>query len=317
MSAFIADNSNDMAYQVYNALNDLGVVSNSRNGEVLKFPYPITTTYRTPWHRANFTPGRDANPFFHIAEAMWMLAGRRDVGFLDNFNKGMKQYSDDGDIFNAAYGYRARHAFGVDQLQAIPEIMLKDPDTRQAVIQLWDPFDLQATTKDKACNMTMLFKMHGIRLDLIVYNRSNDLVYGGVTGANPVHFSYFQQWVADTLKVPMGYLTFVSADAHVYTEMPHWERMSFEDRVHPRAMELPLGDLSEIEDLCCMYEDSTDPLPEKAFLSLHLARIIVPILNTWKVRKQGGDFNEHLNSIHCPALMLACHAWIMERYNEH
>ncbi len=319
MIYFEADNSNDMAPLVYRELNEVGLVQGSRNGRVLRFEEPITTTYRTPWHRANFTVGRDANPFFHIAEAMWMLAGRRDVDFLTYFNKGMAQYSDDGSVFNAAYGYRARHEFGFDQLVAIPRLLEKDPGTRQAVIQLWHPSDLGANTLDKACNMSMVFSIFGTRLDMTVFNRSNDLVFGGVTGANPVHFSYFQQWVANQLKIPMGHLTFVSNNAHVYTEMPHWERMEFmEPSSVPRAIELPLGDLDEIESLCNDYHlNPLRLLSSSNYDSYHIKDIVIPLFNTWRARRMGEDFNEHLNSIACPALMLACFNWTQERNHEH
>ena len=135
------------------------------------------------------------------------------------------QYSDDGEVFNAAYGYRARHEFGFDQLISIPRLLEKDPGTRQAVIQLWHPSDLGANTLDKACNMSMVFSIFGTRLDMTVFNRSNDLVFGGVTGANPVHFSYFQQWFANQLKIPMGHLTFESVEAFQEAFGPHADKI--------------------------------------------------------------------------------------------
>lgn len=311
MMTFEANCSNIMATRVYNAIEHYGVQSGSRNGPVLRFPFPIMMKYRQPWMRANFTPGRDANPFFHIAEAMWMLAGRRDVDFLTYFNKGMSQYSDNGETFNAAYGWRARREFGFDQLKAIPEILENSVQSRQAIVQLWHPDDLRKDTKDKACNMSMVFSVHGLQLDLTVFNRSNDLVFGGVTGANPVHFSYFQQWVANTLGIQMGELTFVSNNAHVYTDMPHWERMEFDPPEHiPRPLELPLDSLEEIEELCDNVPAVLEP---NDYRSLHLREIVVPILNTWICRKNGDDYNYWLNKIQCPALFGACFNWLNRR----
>jgi len=303
-----------MAVKVYEALEDCGERSTSRNGPVLKFPGPVTTIYTNPWHRANFTPGRDANPFFHIAEAMWMLAGRRDVAFLDYFNSNMKFFSDDGEVFNAAYGYRARHQFGHDQLAQIPYLLESTPDSRQAIIQLWDSNDLLAQTKDKACNMLMVFEIKGMELYLTVYNRSNDLIYGGVTGANPVHFSYFQQWVADRLGLPMGHLTFVSTNSHIYTDLPIWQDMLFSEPVKIRALELPLGRLEEIELLCDIIDEEN--IIDVKFESLHLDRIVKPIMNTWIARKQKHHPNEiaaHISECQCPALKLACTLWMERR----
>jgi thymidylate synthase len=311
MYYFEADNSNDMAAKVYPVLDAEGVGANSRNGPVLKFNRQVAMTYRQPWHRGNFTPGRDANPFFHIAESMWMLAGRSDVGFLDYFNSGMKQYSDDGINFNAAYGYRARHHFCINQLEEVAEILYKDYTSRQAVIQLWEPDDLIKETKDKACNMAMVFEIRGIQLELTVFNRSNDLVFGGVTGANPVHFSYFQQWVADKLGVPMGNLTFISTNAHVYTALPHWERMSFEQALPSKALYLPLGELEEANRMChdILGGDLSEP-----FESPHMEYIVKPIMAAWIARKEGiGDPRAILADCHCGVMVQACLNWMNER----
>lgn len=123
----------------------------TRNGPALVIPEPVITTYLYPQERVLFHKGRDANPIFHCLEAIWMLAGRRDVAFLQMFNSKIGQYSDDGKLFNAAYGYRWRKHFGFDQLESVIQILRKDPKTRQAVIQMWDQDDLVKKTKDKAC----------------------------------------------------------------------------------------------------------------------------------------------------------------------
>ena len=123
MHVFKARSSNEMATQVYSALEKVGVKRNSRNGMVLMFPGPVTMIYTNPLARCNFTIGRDANPVFHHMESMWMLAGRRDLEFLDMFNSNMKLYSDDGINFNAAYGYRMRREFGHDQLKEVVGIL--------------------------------------------------------------------------------------------------------------------------------------------------------------------------------------------------
>jgi hypothetical protein len=50
---------------------------------------------------------RDANPFFHVMETLWMLAGRNDLPWLVRFNKRFASYSDDGgNTQPGAYGYQ-------------------------------------------------------------------------------------------------------------------------------------------------------------------------------------------------------------------
>ena len=311
MKLFTANNSNDMAFHVYDSLAREGIVDMSRNGRVIMFPEPVILKYKHPWHRANFTEGRDANPFFHIAEAMWMLAGRRDVAFLDMFNSKIKQYSDDGTSFNAAYGHRARHAFGIDQLQAVVEVLKKAPGTRQAIVQLWHPSDLTSTTKDKACNMSMVFSVAEGKLNLTVFNRSNDAIYGNVTGANPVHFSYFQQWVADTAGYRMGNMYFVSNNLHVYLDLyEHWNKVKGQPvKESEEAIYFPLGELREIEDLC--YDIMGKKTIHARYVSKHLEYVVKPMMNAWIARKYLKESPyPHLSDVACPALKKACMNWL-------
>src|SRR5690606_9539658 len=89
----------------------------SRNGPVLEHRGPVATVYEKPRERVMLNATRDANPFFHLMEALWMLAGRRDVAWINQFNSNIANYSDDGVVFHGAYGHRWRHYFGKDQIQ--------------------------------------------------------------------------------------------------------------------------------------------------------------------------------------------------------
>jgi hypothetical protein len=316
MYVFEARNSNDMAGKVYSALRRVGVEGESRNGRVLQFDSPVSMTYTDPCHRGNFTPGRDANPFFHLAEACWMLAGRRDVEFLAYFNSGMAQYSDNGDWFNAAYGYRMQEHFGTDQLTAAISVLRSDRNSRQAVIQLWDVADLGRDTKDKACNMSMVFYAQGHELHSIVYNRSNDLVYGGVTGANPVHFSFFHQYVCEQAQFKIGKLTFVSANAHVYLDLyDKWEAIDHSELVNLdlKAARFPLGTRVGYRILC--REILKKDYIAGGFSSLYIDEVLLPVMNTWILRRNGETvrMNLEIEKCKCEVIRTACQLWMMRR----
>lgn len=212
-------NVNQAFSEVFWRLHALDLTpENTRNGPALVFPEPVTTTYTCPQERVLFHPGRDANPVFHLLESIWMLAGRRDVGFLRQFNSRINQYSDDGEVFNAAYGYRWRRHFGRDQLVDVIRLLRRDPETRQAVVQIWDPADLTRRTLDKACNLDMVFDTRGGRLNMTVHNRSND-VWWGAYGANAVHFSVVQEFVACAVGLRIGHYRQVSNNLHLYTKL--------------------------------------------------------------------------------------------------
>ena len=80
----------------------------SRNGTTYEALEPVTTVYEKPWERVLLLKIRDANPFFHFIEGLWMLAGRKDLAPLTRYVKSMEDFSDDGETLWGAYGWRWR-----------------------------------------------------------------------------------------------------------------------------------------------------------------------------------------------------------------
>lgn len=205
-----------------------GLKRDSRYGQVLVFPEPTTIVYEQPTERVVFWSQRDANPFFHLKEGLWMLAGRRDTKFITNIVKRMGEFSDDGKKFHAAYGYRWRKHFGVEQLTTIIEALKKNPDCRRQVLGIWDPRkDLGRVGKDLPCNLSATFQVssHG-KLDMVVHNRSNDGILGAL-GANTVHFSVMQEYISTGIGIPVGKYWQVSSNMHAYlTDLEKLRKLS-------------------------------------------------------------------------------------------
>ena len=211
-----------MALDALNGANAT-VERETRNGPVIQFVEPVTTVYGQPHERVIFWPQRDANPFFHLFEAIWMMAGRNDVEPVAAYVANMRNYSDDGVTFHGAYGYRWRYSFGFDQLATIILALRKDPTCRRQVLSMWDAsIDLARRMadgsggKDLPCNLQALFSIGwGGALDMLVTNRSNDLVWGAY-GANAVHFSFLHEFMASAIGVPLGRYRQMSNNLHVY-----------------------------------------------------------------------------------------------------
>jgi len=88
-----------------------GQAQDSRAGGTLEYPEPVCTVYERPFERVLFDPVRDANPFFHLMEALWMLAGRRDVAWRRASIGAWRHIRTMASFNNAAYGYRWRRQF--------------------------------------------------------------------------------------------------------------------------------------------------------------------------------------------------------------
>ena len=216
MQVIVSRNVNDALILGLKAVSEEGMLRDSRNGPVRVFESPVTTVYERPDERVVFFPERDANPFFHFMEGLWMIAGRNDVEWISRFNASIANYSDDGVTFHGAYGYRWRKHFGFDQLDIIAELLRQNPDDRRIVLQMWDPkVDLARGGKDFPCNTAVKFRIVDGRLDMTVENRSNDMIWGAY-GANAVHFSMLQEYMAAKIGVLLGHYWQVSTNFHSY-----------------------------------------------------------------------------------------------------
>lgn len=199
-----------------------GEVQDSRNGPVIAYPEgPVATIYRSPAQRVLLSPVRNANPFFHLVEAMWMLAGREDAAPLDFYIKDFGTRFGYKGVITDGYGYRWRHHWGFDQLDEVIKLIKADPTTRRAVLTMWDPEDL-TTTLAKPCNLQVMFRIRYGCLDMTVSNRSNDILWGAY-GANAVHLSFLQEYVASKVGVGVGQYTQFTNDFHMYVDV--WERL--------------------------------------------------------------------------------------------
>ena len=112
-------------------------IRESRAGQVIEHDTPVATVFSKPYERVLFEEVRDANPFFHFMEGLWMLAGRNDLGFVRKYNKRMSEYSDDGISLHGAYGYRWIKHFDVNQIDVIIKRLKKIVKDEKEVETEW------------------------------------------------------------------------------------------------------------------------------------------------------------------------------------
>jgi thymidylate synthase len=209
MNLLTARNADEMLPLALQRLASIGEDRETRNGPVVQMPGPTILCYERPLERVVFHPERNANPFFHVIEAMWMLAGRNDVEGVSDYASNIVQYSDDGATFRGAYGYRWRRHFGlgkiIDQLDEVVKNLKANPNCRRQVVNMWDVRDLlHMNSKDITCNTHIYFARDKQgRLDMTVCNRSNDLIWGCL-GANAVHFAFLLEYMAGRIGCGVG-----------------------------------------------------------------------------------------------------------------
>lgn len=327
-------NVNDAFNSIAEKLENHSIITGietSRNGEVRVFPGVTTITYTNPRERVLFNLARDANPFFHLYESLWMLAGKDDVASLDYYNSNMKNYSDNGETFNGAYGFRWRNADTSveprDQIEILIEHLRDNPNSRRAVLQMWNVEDDLMNINDSndvCCNLSVVFKVKSElnALDMVVFNRSNDLVWGAL-GANAVHFSILQEYVASALNCNVGRYSQVSSNMHMYTDTWKGEeyvkkenQFNWPNFIYTGSSITPLiEDKDRFDKELLELLHSNDTICKEPFLS----SVASPMFLSWRHHKER-DYvksQEALNLVESRDWQLAGKIWITNREDKY
>jgi thymidylate synthase len=179
-------------------------------------------TIRDPLERWVLARRPAINPAFAIVETIWILAGRDDSALPNHWHPGLPKYTGGGDRYHGAYGYRLRRRFGFDQLKRAYLTLKNNPDSRQVVLQIWDPrIDLpdeegRPAAQDVPCNVLSMLKVRDGKLEWTQVMRSNDLFRG--VPYNFVQFTILQEVMAGWLGLELGSYDHLSDSLHVYED---------------------------------------------------------------------------------------------------
>jgi len=169
-----------------------------------------------PTERVLTLPGRNNNVFAQLAETLWVLAGRNDLAFLGQYLPRAVEFSDDGHTWRAAYGPRIRAwDHRVDQLREVRDRLTEDPNTKRAVLSIFDPGSDYGDTKDVPCNNWLQFLHRDGELHLNVTVRANDAIWG-FSGINFFEWSVLHEILANSTGHRVGRLTWFVGTLHVY-----------------------------------------------------------------------------------------------------
>jgi len=149
------------------------------------------------------------NPAIGAVEALQLISGLAYPQANVKATANMAQFMDGG-VFSGAYGPRIR-----PQLWPIIEMLMRDPGSRQAILNIWDPrYDLQPDVQDRPCTMSIQFLIRNDKLNMCVHMRSNDIWWGFTYDA--FQFTQLQLFVAAVLNVRVGSYTHFVGSLHLY-----------------------------------------------------------------------------------------------------
>lgn len=153
---------------------------------------------------------------FLAAEAWWILSGKNDVASLRPYSPHIASFSNDGYHFDGAYGPKI-----IDQLRYIIDTLERDPDSRQAVIEIWRPNPRDS--RDVPCTLNIQWLIRDGKLNCIDTMRSSDAWLGWPY--DTFNFSMLSTYVLLLLKernsakfanLKLGALWLTAGSSHLY-----------------------------------------------------------------------------------------------------
>ena len=189
----------------------------SRLGDTYEL-HPVLFGVSNPHEPVPFVNGRRPNYFGMLAESLWLLSDTDSVDVISTWNQKLRDYTDDGIHLSGAYGRRISPF-----VSRVIHTLKEDPNTRQAVLPIFEGWDVGSKTRDLPCNVMVMFKVRRGMLDITVINRSNDVLWGAFT-VNIPQFAMLQSAIAGELGLPVGQQWHMSDSLHLYTDYAEQSR---------------------------------------------------------------------------------------------
>jgi len=187
----------------------------------------VTYGLTSPRARIIDLPQRRPNVAFLLAECLWQLDCRNDVGSLAYYAPAIGRFSSDGMRFTgSAYGKRlfsVNPVLGMSQWDHVLSCLREDSSSRRAVLTLAEPSEIRLNeNRDVTCTGSLHFLMRNDALHLIVSMRSNDVMRG--MQSDVFLFTILQEIAAIQLGVPLGSYRHITNLAQIYEPDLDWAK---------------------------------------------------------------------------------------------
>lgn len=169
---------------------------------------PMDNEINTPWRKWK----KDYADY----EWDWYLSENPNAEAISERASIWKSMMDENGNVQSNYGWQLSRN---NQLQKVIDKLRNEPDTRQAVVSIYDGKEIDNYSKDTPCTLGLQFYIFDGCLNMSVMMRSNDLVYGFCN--DQYTFSKYQEKIANELNLKVGtYFHFVN-NMHIYPR--HWD----------------------------------------------------------------------------------------------
>ena len=156
-------------------------------------------------------------PFSALGELLWYLSRNKNLDFIEYYIKAYKKESQDGKTIHGGYGPRLFNFRGeINQVQNVINRLETKPNSRKAVIQLFDASDLHENHLEIPCTCNLQFLIRDNKLNMYTSMRSNDAFLG--LSHDIFAFTMIQEIIARSLKIDMGWYKHAVCSLHLYED---------------------------------------------------------------------------------------------------
>lgn len=154
--------------------------------------------------------GRGIVPGIGAVEACQLLAGISVPKTVIAIGPQFARYAEDNGKFYGSYGDRTN-----GQYDMVISKLKQDPDSRQAVVTMWNAsLDNEPGKRDYPCTVMHQFRIRNNKLNMSVYMRSNDVWLGAAYDF--FQFTRVQIAMASVLEVGVGEYNHHVGSLHIY-----------------------------------------------------------------------------------------------------
>ncbi|MEU8528859.1 thymidylate synthase [Streptomyces sp. NPDC048629] len=171
-----------------------------------------------PRQRLPYLAARKANPVFQFAEALWYLAGRRDLEMIGYYAPSMRSSSADGiDLGGSAYVhtlFNPAPGDSVSPFERVLELLRTENDSKRGYLPVFSADELAVTDNpDMACLAGLHLLVRNGRLHMVCHMRANNLDCGPLSDV--FSFTMIQEYAAVQLALELGSHTHTIGSAHI------------------------------------------------------------------------------------------------------
>ena len=160
-------------------------------------------------------PDRKFNLEYAEAEWQWYLSGDPSIDKLGEINGSIppiwEKMADSDRKVRSNYGWQWEREH---QLDKVIQMLKVYPDTRQAVLSIYDGKEISTYRKDTPCTYAVQFTILDNKLHMAVLMRSNDLWFGFCN--DQYCFASLQELVAERLSMELGTYYHFAHNLHLY-----------------------------------------------------------------------------------------------------